>query len=190
MPTLNHQKAITDFETGEVKSVNDNFIQFYMDNIDLVTEMVGENPTAAKIFLWLTKHMDKRGALVVSQQALADALGLHRNTVGNCTSYLKEKKALAVFKSGSTNVYAVNAQIAWKSDVPSKEYAWFDAKVYISKAEQDEHKPLFNTQLVGHAVKKKTSTRKRQKQLDKVIGLGVPTIMLTVGIFSLSQIFI
>lgn len=188
MPNLSHQKRIIDFQTGEVKDVNDNFIQFYMDNIDLVTNMIGENPTAAKIFLWITKRMDNRGALVVSQQALAEALGLHRNTVGNCTAYLKEKKALAVFKSGSTNIYAVNAQIAWKNDVPSKQYALFDAKVYISRDEQEEKRPLFDTQLIAHAVEKKPSPRRRQKQLDDIVGLGGSTALLVISLISFSQV--
>lgn len=190
MATLTHEKEVLNYDTGEVETLNDNFVQLYMDNIDLISEMIGENPTAAKIFMWLVKRMDKRNALVVSQQALADALGFHRNTVGNCTTYLREKKALAVFKSGSTNIYAVNAQIVWRSDANGKSYAWFDSKVYISQLEQDEEpKPLFNTQLVGHAMKSKPSSRKRQKTLDTVVGLGGSATMLAIGIVSLTQLF-
>lgn len=68
-------------------------------------------------------------------------------------------------KSGSTNIYAVNAQIAWKSDANGKRYALFDAAVYISEAEQD--KPLFSTQLVGHAEPKKKPARRTRKQEGK-----------------------
>ena len=41
--------------------------------------MTKENSTALTIFLWIVKHMDNRNALVVSQQAIAEALQLHKN---------------------------------------------------------------------------------------------------------------
>lgn len=147
-----HEKDIVDYQTGEVETVNDNFVQIYVDKLDLIMEMTGENHTAVKVFTWLIKHMDKRNALVVSQTALSEALGLSRRTVQYCVNYLKGKKALDILKSGNVNIYAVNAQIAWKSTAQGKRFALFDAAVYISEAEQD--KPLFNTQLVGHAQSK------------------------------------
>jgi len=144
-----HEKEIIDYQTGEVGTVNDNFVQLYVDKLDLIIEMTSENPTAVKIFTWLLKHMDRRNALVVSQPALAEAFNLSDRTIRSSISYLKRKKALSILKSGNTNIYAVNAQIAWKSDANGKKYALFNAAVYISEAEQD--KSVFNTQLVGHA---------------------------------------
>ena len=146
---MTHEKEVTNYHTGEVEMVNDNFVQLYIDKLDLIIEMMSENPTATKVFTWLLKQMDKRNALVVSQSALAEALGLAVRTVQYSIVYLKEKKAVAILKSGNTNIYAVNAQIAWKADANGKKYALFDAAVYVSDSEQD--KPLFDTQLVGHA---------------------------------------
>lgn len=155
---MTHEKEITNYHTGEVEMVNDNFVQLYIDKLDLIIEMMSENPTATKVFTWLLKQMDKRNALVVSQSALAEALGLAVRTVQYSIVYLKEKKAVAVLKSGNTNIYAVNAQIAWKSDANGKKYALFDAAVYIAESEQD--KPLFDTQLVGHAQLRPAKKRK------------------------------
>ena len=152
-----HEKEVVNYHTGEVDLVNDKFVQLYVDKLDLIIEMTGENPTAVKVFVWLLQHMDKRNALVVSQEALAEAMGLHRTTIFRWTNYLKEKKAVDIVKSGSTNIYAVNAQIAWKSDANGKKYALFDAAVYISESEQD--RPLFSTQLVGHAQPKPIKTK-------------------------------
>ncbi|WP_208309580.1 replication/maintenance protein RepL [Hymenobacter defluvii] len=156
-----HEKQVVDYSTGEVGTVNDNFVQLYVDKLDLIIEMTGENPTAVKVFTWIIKHMDRRNALVVSQTALAEAFGVSDRMIRYSIAYLKEKKALTVLKSGNTNIYAVNAQIAWKSDANGKRYALFDAAVYISEAEQD--KPLFSTQLVGHA----QSRERGQKQIKK-----------------------
>jgi hypothetical protein len=159
---MSHEKELVNYHTGEVELENDKFVQLYIDKLDLIIEMTGENPTAVKIFVWLLQHMDRRNALVISQEALAEAMKLHRTTIFRCTNYLKEKKALDIVKSGSTNIYAVNAQIAWKADANGKKYALFDAAVYITDSEQD--KPLFDTQLVGHA-----KPRSPKKQRNKAI---------------------
>ena len=156
-----HEKDIVDYHTGEVETVNDNFVQLYIDKLDLIIEMTGENKTAVQVFVWLLQHMDKRNALVVSQVALAEAFKVTERSIRYSIAYLKEKKAISVFKSGNTNIYAVNAQIAWKADASGKRYALFDAAVYISDSEQD--KPKFDTQLVGHA---KTRPPKKRKEIS------------------------
>lgn len=153
-----HEKDLVDFKTGEVKRVNANFVQLYDDNLDLIMLMTKENPTALSIFLWIVKYMDNRNALVASQQAIAESLGLHKNTVYLAVKYLREKSALTVLRSSNTHIFALNAQIVWKDSVESKRYAHFDAKVYVSESEQqeEENRPLFDTQLVGHLKPKKS----------------------------------
>lgn len=150
---MTHEKDNIDFQTGEVKRVNANFVQLYDDHLDLIMVMTKENPTALSIFLWIVKYMDNRNALVVSQQAIAESLGFHKNTVYLAVKYLKEKKALTVLRSSNTHIFAINAQIAWRDTADAKKFAHFDAKVYIAESEQQEEetKPLFDTQLVGHA---------------------------------------
>lgn len=164
-----HEKEQIDYLTGEIKKVNANFIQIYEDNVDLIIEIANENPTSVKIFLFLIKNMDDRNALVISQNALAEALNLHRNTIGNSVAYLKEKKALEILKSGNTNIYAINSELAWKSDANSKRYAHFTAKVYISASEQENNKALFRTELIGHSIKKIAKKRKKINSEEAII---------------------
>ena len=161
-----HEKERVNYHTGEVEEVNSNFVQLYIDKLDLIIEMTSENPTAVKVFTWLLKHMDKRNALVVSQQALSESLDIGRTTVYTAVDYLKRKKAIAVFKSGNTNIYAVNAQIAWKSNASGKRHAMFDARVFITETEQDDDKPLFKTDLIGHSVKKKKVKNKISPKVE------------------------
>ena len=156
---MSHEKDRIDFNTGELKKVNANFAQFYDDQLDLIILMTKENSTALTVFLWIVKFMDDRNALVASQQAIADALGLHKNTVYLAVKYLKEKKALTVLRSSNTNIFAINAQIVWRDSADAKKCAHFDAKVYISEFEQQDSKDqketaLFSAQLVAHAVQK------------------------------------
>jgi hypothetical protein len=157
---MKHEKEQIDHSTGEVKTVNFGFIQFYEDNIDLFSKITKEYPKALEVFWWIIKRMDKNNALVVSQQALADALKVSRQTIFTSVNYLKNEKVLAVLKSGSTNIYAINSEIVWKSDADSKKYAHFTAKVYITAEEQDID---YQTQLFGHAVKKPKKAPKKIK---------------------------
>jgi len=160
---MKHEKTVIDPKTDELKEVNNNFVQFYKDSLDFVIEATRENPTALRVFFWLVQHMDNRNALVISQQALADMLDLGRTTIHVCTVYLKEKKALTVFKSGNTNVYALNSQIVWQDSADTKRYAHFDAKVYLTEKEQEDEKPIYSTQLIGHAVKREPKHKKQPK---------------------------
>jgi len=148
-----HEKDVLDLQTGEVKKLNDEFVQLYTDKIPVLLDIMRENRSAGNIFLWLIQHMDKRNALVVSQQALSEALKMGRTTIHYAVNFLKEKKALTILKSGNTNIYVINSQIAWKSTANGKSFALFDAAVYIAESEQEG--PLFSTDLVGHAVVKK-----------------------------------
>jgi biotin operon repressor len=158
---MRHEKVVLDPKTDELKEVNNNFVQFYKDSLDFVIEATRENPTALRLFFWLVQNMDTRNALVISQQALAERLDLGRTTIHLCTAYLKEKKALTVFKSGNTNIYALNSQIVWQDSAEAKRYAHFDAKVYISEKEQEEERPTFRTQLIGHAIKRETKAKRQ-----------------------------
>lgn len=180
---MKHEKTVLDPITGEPKELNDNFVQFYLDNMDLIISINKHNSTAGTLFLWLVKHMDETNALVASQQAICEALGIHRNTVTNAANYLKQVKALDIKKTGTTNVYMINTEIAWKDSADKKQYAHFSAKVYMTKSEQSQ----FKTELRGHAVKKKPSTRKRQTQLDNIAGIGGSAAMLSISVCSLLQ---
>lgn len=149
---MKHEKTKIDYTSGEISEVNANFIQFYEDKLPLISIMIDENATATKLFLFLVRHMDKRNAIIISQQAITEALGLTRQTISKCIKYLTDKKVLAIFKSGTSNIYAINSQIVWKTNANGKKYALFDARVYITKSEQET--PLFDSEVVSIVRKK------------------------------------
>lgn len=164
---MTHEKDQLDFKTGEIKRVNANFVQLYDDTLDLIMLMTKENPMALQVFLWLVKYMDDRNALVVSQQAIAESLKLHKNTVYLAVKYLKERSALTILRSSNTHVYALNAQIVWRDTADAKKFAHFDAKVYLSDSEQEEtDQPLFDKELIGHL---KPKARKRIRKSNSKI---------------------
>jgi len=180
---MGNVKDRVDFETGEVETVNTDFTQLYDKSAALMIQ-IAENPTAMKLFWWLISHMDKRNAIVVSQPTLAEELRCTVRTVQTAVADLRKHKVMTILKSGNTNIYVVNAEVAWKDSAENKKYAQFDAAVYISSSEQEEQ---YQTHLVGHAVKKKASSRKRQTQLDNIAGVGGSAALLSMSVCSLLQ---
>jgi biotin operon repressor len=152
-----HEKEKVDHSTGEIKQVNANFFQVYKDNVAFLIDMNKENKTALNVFLWIAKNMDDKNALVVSQEALSNALGVTTRTIQYAIAYLKDKKALEIIKSGSSNIYALNSKIVWQDDADKKKYAHFTAKVYVTAEEQDID---YQTVLFGHATKKEKKVRR------------------------------
>jgi phosphopantetheine adenylyltransferase len=163
--TLNkaHEKEKIDFNTGEIKTVNANFIQLYEDKTELLIK-IANNSGAMKLFLWLITHMDDKNAIVVSQEALSKALNVSRMTINRSVNYLKEEKILTILKSGGTNIYAINSEIAWKDDANSKKYAHFTAKVYVTREEQETK---FKSESFAHAIEKKRKELSKIKKLPK-----------------------
>lgn len=143
-----------DKETGEQKNL---FYKFYQHSFPVMNKMLSEMPKALEMFNFLIHNMGNNNALVISQNALSDALKCSRSTVARCTKYLKEKNAIELYKSGNTNIYAVNSDIVWVGDDDKKAYSVFNAKVYITLNEQDEELKRSNFQ---HAkVQKKSKLR-------------------------------
>ena len=182
--SMAHEKIIPD-KLDDGKLVNDEFIQMYEDHIPLLRKIIREAPQAAEMLLWLMEHMDDRNALVISQQSLADALKCHRNTVTNHTRYLKEVKAIDTLKSGTTSVYLINKEIAWKDSAGNKKYAKFGATVYVSEDEQEQ--PIeFATRLYGHAERKRKAGRPRK--YDTPVAMASITGNLILSTLSLMQL--
>jgi hypothetical protein len=179
-----HEKYILD-RADSGKEVNDNFVQVYEDHLPFLRQIIRDAPQAAELLLWLIEHMDERNALVVSQQALSEALKCHRNTINNHTRYLKEIKAIDTLKSGTTSIYLINKQIAWKSDADNKKYAQFTASVYVTEAEQD-HPVEFSTKLYGHAEKKRKPGRPRKYNTPvAVAGIAGNLILSVISLMQL-----
>lgn len=118
---------------------NKEFIQIYRNHIDDVARLAGENYTSYKLFLLLCKHMDGTNALCVSRTALAELLSCTEKTVSRAVKYLKDNGWICVLKSGTSNVYIVNPDVAWTSYANQKSYCKFQANVLLSSSENAEY---------------------------------------------------
>lgn len=117
---------------------NRNFIQLYRNHIDDMAKLAREQPRAYDLFMLLIKHMDGTNALCVSMQALTEIMALSRQSLSKSIKYLKDNGWICVLKSGTSNVYIVNPEVAWTSYGTQKKYCKFNANVLLSSSENAE----------------------------------------------------
>lgn len=113
-----------------------NFYQINKDHSEDLMWLIAENPTAYRILLFLLDHMDKYNAVMCSHAVLSDYFGLSRSTVSRAVKLLKEKNFVYIYKSGTTNVYVTNPDIAWNSWGTNRKFCQFPANVVMTMSEQ------------------------------------------------------
>ena len=133
------------------KSPYDNWVQVNKDAYKAEDWLMSKSPIAYRIFKFLINNMDGYNAVVCSYQVLQEYFGISQDTVRRAIKLLKEKKYVDVHKSGTSNVYTVNKQIAWNSWGNNFKYAKFGANIIISENEQKAKiKTLKHKEVVVH----------------------------------------
>lgn len=122
----------------EKKSIYHDFAQLNKKAIPNIIKASQENPKACQVLLFILMHMDKLNALVCSYQVFQERLGLSQATVARAIKYLKQNGMIAVLRSGSSNVYIANPDIAWTSSGDKVKYCQFPANVVLSSSEQEK----------------------------------------------------
>lgn len=122
----------------ERKSPFTNFYQINANHSEELIWLVNENSNAFRILLFLFEHMDKYNAVMCSYQVIQEALNIGRTTASNSIRFLKEHGFIHVCKSGTSNVYVTNPEIAWKSWGNNRQYCEFPANIILSSTEQEE----------------------------------------------------
>ena len=94
---------------------NSPFSNFYQFNRDFSKQMIwlaGKNAKAHQILLFLLDQMDSYNALMCSYKVIQEALGISESTAKRGIKLLKEHGFIGVYRSGSSNIYAVNKNLA------------------------------------------------------------------------------
>ena len=120
------------------KSPYERFVQMNEDFYKAEDWLMAKSPIAYRIFKFLINQMDHYNAVVCSQTVLQENFNISRTTVSRAIKLLKEKGYVAVFKSGTSNVYAINDKIAWKSWGINYPNSKFPANVVLSISEQEK----------------------------------------------------
>lgn len=116
----------------------DRFLQVNKKTYELEDELMKKNPLAYRIWRFLAQHMDKYNAVIVSQEVLTEIFDVSRTTIWRAIKVLDEREFIKIYKSGTTNVYALNDDMVWNSWGSNRVYSKFSANVIVSESEQTE----------------------------------------------------
>lgn len=117
------------FSTWAQLNLDDNVIQ-------ATHALIRKSPVAYDVYLFILDKMDQKNALVCSMNVFCEALGFSRQTISRAIKILRERQFIDVKKSGTTNVYLLNSELAWKSWGNGYKYAEFNANVLLSASDQ------------------------------------------------------
>lgn len=119
------------------KSPYGRWIQLNKDAYKAEDWLMSKSPIAYRIFKFLLNNMDSYNAVMCSQTVLQERFEVSRATVSRAVKLLKDKQYIDTYKSGTSNVYAVNKQIAWNSWGNNFKYGKFSANIILSESEQE-----------------------------------------------------
>lgn len=112
--------------------------QFNLDHTQKMMWLQLKHPKAAAIMSFFVDQMDEYNAVMCSYQVLQEVLDTSKATIQRSIKTLKDNGYIAILKSGSSNVYAINDTVYWKSWGNNRQYSKFPANVVLALSEQEE----------------------------------------------------
>lgn len=119
------------------KSPFNNFVQVNKDAYKAEDWLMAKSQIAYRIFKFLINNMDDYNAVICSYKVLQETFGISQDTVRRAIKLLKDKKYIDVYKTGISNVYAVNKNIVWNSWGTNFIHAKFGVNIVLSADEQE-----------------------------------------------------
>lgn len=132
------QKQEEEQRKREKQSPFKNFLQVNKDAYKAEDWLMSKSPIAYRIFKFLINNMDEYNAVICSYQVLQETFEVSKPTVTRAVKLLKEKGYVYIFKSGTSNVYALNDKIVWNSWGTNYRYSKFPANIILSISEQEQ----------------------------------------------------
>lgn len=123
----------------EREKKNSNFVMMYREHMPEIRWLMKKSRYASNIFNFILEHMDYNNALMCSYQVFMDYFEISKPTVTRAIKLLKDNGFIDVLKSGTSNVYIVNQEIAWSSWDNQKKYCKFNGNVLISATENKDY---------------------------------------------------
>ncbi len=122
---------------AEAAKKNREFVQVYPKGWRRLQDLIQKNPPAARVYAFLAEHIDGvAGAVVVSQEVMANALGVHIRTIQRQTAWLEAAGALVRIKVGvGVYAYALDPSEVWRSWDDRKEEAAFLTRTLVRKSD-------------------------------------------------------
>lgn len=119
------------------KSSYRNFVQINRDTYKLEDRLMKNNPFAYRVWRFLIDKMDNYNAVIISYNVLTEVFEVSRSTIYRAIKELEEGNYVKIFKSGTSNVYAINDEMVWSSWGNNRKYSSFSANVIVAESEQE-----------------------------------------------------
>lgn len=143
----------TEEEQSEKAKKNKNFVQFYPNGFERIKSLIeAKQPTALKLYMFLAEHMEPgTGAVVASQQLLADELEVSVRTIKTVSKYLEDIGAIIRIRLGAGTVYAycLDPSEVWRSWDTTKKYAAFNTRTLAHRKDNGDVKRRLMVMLKG-----------------------------------------
>lgn len=122
-----------------VEKKNKGFTQVYPAGWEQLLNLPSKSPHVARLYALLAKHTTPlAGAVCVSYDTMAEALGISKMTARRSAEYLVENGIVVRFKQGAgAFIYALNPDEVWKSAHKHKEYAAFHTQSLVSRRDTE-----------------------------------------------------
>ncbi|MFB7000852.1 MULTISPECIES: replication/maintenance protein RepL [Bacillati] len=97
-----------------------------------------KNPTGLAVLHFLTSRLTRgSNGVVMSYAAMASAMGIADRTAKTAIAALADARFIQVLKSGKSNVYIINSQVAWQGRRGAR-FAAFNAEIVLAETEQSQ----------------------------------------------------
>lgn len=123
----------------EEERKNRGFVQVYPMGWKRLRWLMDVKPTAAQLYTFIAENMDPDGgALVASQEVLAEAVGVSEITIRRLTKWMEDNHVLVRVRVGSgVYAYALDPEEVWRAWNTEKDHAIFKTKTLVKK--RDRH---------------------------------------------------
>jgi Fe2+ or Zn2+ uptake regulation protein len=111
----------------------------YREHMPEIRWLTDKSGKASNILSFIMEHMDYQNTLMCSYQVFMDYFNISSDTVRRCVKLLKDNGFIDILKSGTSNVYIVNHEVAWCSWDNQKKYCKFSGNVLVSAAENKDY---------------------------------------------------
>jgi ribosomal protein S21 len=131
---------------------NRDFVQVYPKGFQRLRALMDSYPLAAKIYAFLAEHIEQgTGAVVVSQELLAEEMHVTTRSIRTATAYLDEVGAVVRIKLGGSAIYAyaLDPEEIWKTFDDAKEYAAFKTQTLARKRDNGDVKRKLKVMMKG-----------------------------------------
>lgn len=130
--------AVSDIEEEKVKR-NNNFVMMYRNHMPEQRWLMKKSGIASSILNFIIEHMDTKNALLCSYTVFEDYFEISNSTVKRAIKLLYDNGFVDIIKSGTSNVYVVNVEVAWTSWENQKQYCKFEGNMLISAKENKDY---------------------------------------------------